>query len=137
MGQVAFGDEIRNACEHGRAEERVGDPRNGGESDHPERAADERQCGEDAEPDRSAEIDQALAREPVDERPGREPNDDRRQEGDDEERADPPGRVGAGLDVDGQRDRRHPGADPGPERRQEEQPEASRAAEQPELAAER
>src|SRR5439155_668315 len=57
---------------------------------------------------------------------------------DDQESAHPLRRVvRPRIDVDGQRDDGEPRAEAGRERRQEEEPEARRPAEEPELAAER
>ena len=136
MRELLLVDEVRDAREHRRAEERVRDAGNGRERDDRERAADERQRDEDAEPDEVGGDDQPLAREPVDERPGGEADDHRRQERDDEERAHPPRRMRAVVDVGGERDRRHPGADARAERREEEQAEAGAGRSILELAAE-
>ena len=48
--EVLFGDQVGDAGEHGRAEERVRDAGDRGEHDDRERAPDERQRDEDADP---------------------------------------------------------------------------------------
>ena len=90
MRQVLLGDQVRDAREHGRSEERVRDAGNGRERDDRERAADERQCDEDSDAHDVRSDDQPLAREPVDEWSSSESDDHRWQEGDDEEGAHPP-----------------------------------------------
>jgi hypothetical protein len=83
----------------------------------------EGQRGEDGEPAEVRADHQPLAREAVDKRAEHEPEDDRRQDVDDEQRSHPPARVRPVVDIDLQRDDGEPVADPRCERRHEEQPE--------------
>ena len=71
----------------------------------------ERQRGEDAEPAEVGADHQRLAREPVDERPEQEAEEDGRQDVRDQQRADPPAGVRPVVDVDLERDDREPVAD--------------------------
>ena len=81
----------------------------------------------------ASDYDQPPAGETVDQRPGEEPDHDRRQERDDEEQAHPPRRMGPTGQVGGEGDRRHPRAEAGAKRRHEEQTERSRAPQEREL----
>jgi hypothetical protein len=117
-------DEVRHPREDRGAEEGVRDARDRGQQEDVGRASDERQEGEDGQPREVGADEEGLARQPVDERSRREPDDDRRQHRHEEKRAHPPCGARSILDVDGQRDRGHPGPERRSERRDEEQAEA-------------
>ena len=124
-GRSRVVDEVRQPRVDGRAEEARADPGERGQGDdHRRRWSRTGSAQKIAARSRSAADHQALAREPVDERAGEQPDHDRGQDVRDQERADPRPGVGAVLDVDRERDEREPGSEPGEQRREEEQPEA-------------
>src|SRR5439155_21950821 len=108
----------------------------GGEGDDLRGAACEREHAEDGEAGDVCSDHHPSAREAVDEGPDGQAEHDHRQEVGDQERGDPGSGVGAIPDVDGQRDKREPCAEPRAERRQEEEPEAGDVTEQIGLPAE-
>jgi hypothetical protein len=109
--ELVFGNEVRHAREHGRPEERVGDPRDRGERDDRHRAVQEHERDEDGQANQVGVDDQPLARQAIDQRPESETDHDRWQERDDEEQAHPPRRMGAGGEIRRQGDRGHPRAE--------------------------
>ena len=126
VGEPLVGDEVRQAREHGRPEERVADRRRPRRARRPPPAElDERQRREDGEPPEvgarsSAPCARARRRAARAGGRGRRPAGCSRSSS----AADPPARVRAVVDVDLERDHREPVPDPGAERREEEQPEA-------------
>ncbi len=90
----------------------------------------ERERAEDEEAHDVGGDHHAPAREPVDERPDREADRDRRQEVGDQQRRDPAPGVRPVPDVEVERDERHPAPEAGAEGRVEEQAEAAHPVEQ-------
>ena len=127
--------EVRQPGEHGRPEERVPDPGERREDDDRRRRARERQRDEDAEPQTSEPIISPLRESRSTSGPTSRPEEDGRQDVRDQQRADPPARVRAVVDVDLERDHREPVADARAEGREEEKPEAP-VVEKAELATE-
>ncbi len=116
-GSSSVGHEVRDAGVDGRPEEPAREARDRGERDDLPRPRRERQRGEHRGA-QDVRADHELAPlEPVEQRPEREPDEDRRQELDDEDGADPEARVRPVLDVDRERDRGEERADARPEGR--------------------
>ena len=121
--KLLVGNEIGQPRKHGRPEERVPDPRHGGESNRRRRRVREGQRREHREPPDVGGDHQPLPREPVDDRPEEQTEEDRGQNVDDEQRADPPAGMRAVVDIDLECDHRQPVAEARTEGRNEKQPE--------------
>ena len=117
-GEVVVVDEVRQPGEHRRPEERVADARDHREGDDRGRVSTNGSAANTASRPRSEATIRHLRESRSTSGPDEEPDDDPRDERGDEERADPPGRVRAVVDVDGERDQREPVADPRAERRE-------------------
>src|SRR5262249_14766398 len=111
----------------GRAEEAGGEARDQREADDLPGRVRERQRGEDGGAEQVGDDHQVPALQPVEQRPECQADDDRRQELDEQHRADPDPGVGSVLDVDRERN----GGDQRPEargkRREKEEAEAGDA----------
>jgi len=116
LGQLTLRHEIRNARIDRRPEEPRRQPRDEREADNARRARSERQRAEDRRAKQVGADHQRPPLQPVEQRPQRQSHDDRRQELDDEHRADPEPGVRAVLDVDRERDRSEQGPDARAER---------------------
>ena len=132
-------DEVRHARVDRRPEEAGRESRDERKRDDGARARRERQRHEHADADRVRRDHQRAPRQPVEERPEEQPDDDRRQELDDEHRTDPETGVRRVLrpllNVERQRDGGHERADARAERG-EEKPAERRQPERLELGGE-
>ena len=137
VGQLRVVDEVREACVHGRAEEAVGDAGHAREHDDRGRARREGERDEDGEAHEVGADHQPLPLQPVDQGAEEEPDRDGRQEVRDQQPAHPRRRPREVVDVDRERDRGEPGADPRRDRGDEEQAKARCAVQKVELPPER
>ncbi len=119
---------------HRRPEEAVRQAGRGSERDDRRGRADERQSAEHAGAREVGTDHQPAPLQPVEQRPERQPDSDRRQEQRDQQRADPRSRVRRVPEVDGQRDRRKPRPEQRAQRGQEQQPEPGIPAKEPEMS---
>ena len=128
-GELLVVDEVRHPGVDRRPEEAGRDALDRREDDDHRRAARERERAEDRGAHEVGDDQEAAPREPVDQRPGQDPDQDDRQELDQQQRADPLARPGPVEDVDRERDGGEIRPGSGAERGEEEAPEVGREAE--------
>jgi hypothetical protein len=133
--EILVAHEVRQAGVRRRPEETGREADDSRERDDGERAPGEGKRTEDGRAQEVARDHQLSSRETVEERAEKEPDQDDRDEVRDEQRSDPLAGVRPVPHVDHQREHRETRADAGPDRREEEQPEVTCAAEEIGLAA--